>query len=192
MKGASGISGIPWPGVSMQEQPVSFSVPLPARLNTSVSDVETFRVGVANPFANRCYFAYGGNACLSVFFSMRQTNQVSRFGLRESRFENPGVDLEKRPPYLPQDQRYGSDPYVDIPPWAPPRRAAVNMQIWTALIAMLLLKFLLLKSTWAWSLSTLAAFSRFNLLTYRDLWAWLNAPFEVPIVAGGSEQMALF
>jgi DDE family transposase/uncharacterized protein DUF4372 len=33
---------------------------------------------------------------------------------------------------------------------------AVNVQIWTALIAMLLLKFLLLKSTWAWSLSNLA------------------------------------
>jgi hypothetical protein len=53
---------------------------------------------------------------------------------------------------------------------------AVNVQIWTALIAMLLLKFLLLKSTWAWSLSNLAAMLRFNLLTYRDLWAWLNAP----------------
>lgn len=69
---------------------------------------------------------------------------------------------------------------------------AVNVQIWTALIAMLLLKFLLLKSTWAWSLSNLAAMLRFNLLTYRDLWAWLNAPFEVPIVVGNSEQMALF
>jgi IS4 transposase len=68
---------------------------------------------------------------------------------------------------------------------------AVNVQIWTALIAMLLLKFLLLKSTWAWSLSNLAAMLRFNLLTYRDLWAWLNAPFEVPIVVGGSEQMTL-
>lgn len=68
---------------------------------------------------------------------------------------------------------------------------AVNVQIWTALIAMLLLKFLLLKSTWAWSLSNLAAMLRFNLLTYRDLWAWLNAPFEVPIVVGDAEQMTL-
>ena len=67
---------------------------------------------------------------------------------------------------------------------------AVNVQIWTALIAMLLLKFLLLKSTWAWSLSNLAAVLRFNLLTYRDLWAWLNAPFEIPIVL--PEQMTLF
>ena len=68
---------------------------------------------------------------------------------------------------------------------------AVNVQIWTALIAMLLLKFLLLKSTWAWSLSNLAAMLRFNLLSYRDLWAWLNAPFKVPIVTPAGEQMVL-
>ena len=69
---------------------------------------------------------------------------------------------------------------------------AVNVQIWTALIAMLLLKFLLLKSTWAWSLSNLAAMLRFNLLTYRDLWAWLDAPFDIPIITPDGEQMALF
>jgi hypothetical protein len=69
---------------------------------------------------------------------------------------------------------------------------AVNVQIWTALIAMLLLKFLLLKSTWAWSLSNLAAMLRFNLLSYRDLWAWLNAPFEISIVVPDGEQMTLF
>jgi IS4 transposase len=68
---------------------------------------------------------------------------------------------------------------------------AVKVQIWTALIAMLLLKFLLLKSTWAWSLSNLAAMLRFNLLSYRDLWAWLNAPFEVPIVVAQGEQLML-
>lgn len=69
---------------------------------------------------------------------------------------------------------------------------AVNVQIWTALIAMLLLKFLLLKSTWAWSLSNLAAMLRFNLLSYRDLWAWLDAPFHIPIVIPEGQQMALF
>jgi hypothetical protein len=69
---------------------------------------------------------------------------------------------------------------------------AVNVQIWTALIAMLLLKFLLLKSTWAWSLSNLAAMLRFNLLSYRDLWAWLDAPFDIPIIVPDAEQMALF
>lgn len=69
---------------------------------------------------------------------------------------------------------------------------AVNVQIWTALIAMLLLKFLLLKSTWSWSLSNLAAMLRFNLLSYRDLWAWLDAPFDIPIVIPNGEQMVLF
>ena len=57
---------------------------------------------------------------------------------------------------------------------------AVQVQIWIALLAMLLLKFLQLKSTWPWSLSNLAALLRFNLLTYRDLWVWLDAPFERP------------
>ncbi len=60
---------------------------------------------------------------------------------------------------------------------------AVQVQIWIARIAMLLLKFLQflqLKFTWPWSLSNLAALLRFNLLTYRDLWAWLNAPFGRP------------
>ena len=68
---------------------------------------------------------------------------------------------------------------------------AVNVQIWTALIAMLLLKFLWLKSTWAWSLSNLAAMLRFNLLSYRDLWAWIDEPFKIPIVVPDGQQMAL-
>jgi len=68
---------------------------------------------------------------------------------------------------------------------------AVQVQIWTALIAMLLLKYLLLKSTWGWSLSNLAAMLRFNLLSYRDLWAWLDAPFKVPILLGTGQQMML-
>lgn len=68
---------------------------------------------------------------------------------------------------------------------------AVKTQIWTALIAMLLLKFLQLKSSWKWSLSNLAAMLRFNLLTYRDLWAWLDDPFGVPIREPTAEQLPL-
>lgn len=68
---------------------------------------------------------------------------------------------------------------------------AVKTQVWTALIAMLLLKFLQLKSSWNWSLSNLAALLRFNLLTYRDLWAWLNDPFGVPIREPTPEQLVL-
>jgi IS4 transposase len=69
---------------------------------------------------------------------------------------------------------------------------AVQVQIWIALIAMLLLKFLQLKSTWPWSLSNLAALLRFNLLTYRDLWAWLNAPFERLVLRPAPPQEQLF
>jgi hypothetical protein len=68
---------------------------------------------------------------------------------------------------------------------------AVKTQIWTALIAILLLKFLQLKSSWAWSLSNLAAMLRFNLLTYRDLWAWLDDPYGVPIHEPTAEQLPL-
>lgn len=69
---------------------------------------------------------------------------------------------------------------------------AVKTQIWTALIAMLLLKFLQIKSSWNWSLSNLAAMLRFNLLSYRDLWAWLDDPFRVPIIEPGPQQLSLF
>ena len=57
---------------------------------------------------------------------------------------------------------------------------AVKTQIWTALIAMLVLRYLQLMSTFAWSLSNLAALMRHQLFVYRDLFAWLNAPFEGP------------
>ncbi len=55
---------------------------------------------------------------------------------------------------------------------------ALNIQIWTALIAMLLIKFLQLNSKFEWSLSNLVAFLRWNLFTYKDLWEWINKPFE--------------
>jgi IS4 transposase len=82
--------------------------------------------------------------------------------------------------------------YLKVKTFVGTSENAVKTQIWTALIAMLLLKYLLLKSTWAWSLSNLAAMLRFNLLTYRDLWAWLDAPFAVPALVPGLRQTALF
>jgi hypothetical protein len=57
---------------------------------------------------------------------------------------------------------------------------AVKTQIWTALIAMLVLRYLQLMSTFGWSLSNLVALLRHQLFVYRDLFAWLNAPFEGP------------
>ncbi len=56
---------------------------------------------------------------------------------------------------------------------------ALYIQIWTALIAMLLIKFLQFKSKFGWSLSNLVAFLRWNLFTYRDLWEWIDNPFDV-------------
>lgn len=56
---------------------------------------------------------------------------------------------------------------------------AVKIQIWTALIAMLILRFLQLRSKYNWSLSNLVALLRMNLFTHRDFWAWLNKPFDV-------------
>ncbi|RIK11816.1 MAG: IS4 family transposase [Anaerolineae bacterium] len=57
---------------------------------------------------------------------------------------------------------------------------AVKIQIWTALIAMLLLRYLQLISRFGWSLSNLVALLRMNLFTHRDLRAWLNEPFAAP------------
>ena len=56
---------------------------------------------------------------------------------------------------------------------------AVKIQIWTALIAMLILQFLKLRSQYGWSFSNLVALLRMNLFTHRDLWSWINQPFEV-------------
>jgi hypothetical protein len=67
---------------------------------------------------------------------------------------------------------------------------AVQTQIWTALIAMLLLRYLQLRSTWKWSLSNLVALLRYQLFVYRDLWAWLDAPFRPPLELE-TAQMAL-
>lgn len=57
---------------------------------------------------------------------------------------------------------------------------ALKTQIWTALIALLLLKYLQLRSTFGWSLSNLCALLRQQLFVYRDLFPWLNDPFQPP------------
>jgi hypothetical protein len=45
---------------------------------------------------------------------------------------------------------------------------------------MLLLKILQFKNTFGWALSNLVALVRWNLFTYRDLWEWINRPFDTP------------
>jgi len=68
---------------------------------------------------------------------------------------------------------------------------ALRIQIWTALIAMLLLKWLHHLSKAAWSLSNLAAMLRMNLFTYRDLMDWINDPFQTPPIVPMPEQLEL-
>jgi hypothetical protein len=72
---------------------------------------------------------------------------------------------------------------------------AVRTQVWTALIAMLVLKYLQMKSAFSWSLSTLAALLRQQLFFYRDLWLWLDDPFQAPPALAGvhddAEQLAI-
>jgi hypothetical protein len=68
---------------------------------------------------------------------------------------------------------------------------ALRIQIWTALIAILLLKWLHHLSKAKWSLSNLASMLRLNLFTYRDLRNWLDDPFETPPLIPKSEQLTL-
>lgn len=68
---------------------------------------------------------------------------------------------------------------------------AVMIQLWTALIALLLLKYLMFRSRFGWSLSNLIAMLRYNLFTYRDLWEWIDRPYEVPPFMPQAEQLSL-
>lgn len=69
---------------------------------------------------------------------------------------------------------------------------AVLTQIWTALIVMLLLRWLKLKAKYGWSLSNLLALLRQQLFVYRDLFQWLDNPFTGPPgVAALDEQFSL-
>jgi hypothetical protein len=68
---------------------------------------------------------------------------------------------------------------------------ALYIQIWTALIAMLLIKFMQFKAAIKWSLSNMVAFLRWNLFTYRDLWRWLDRPEDTPPLEPAPSQLAL-
>jgi len=68
---------------------------------------------------------------------------------------------------------------------------ALRIQIWTALIALLLLKWLHHLSKANWSLSNLASMLRLNLFTYRELTTWLHNPTETPPLPPVAEQLTL-
>lgn len=69
---------------------------------------------------------------------------------------------------------------------------ALYTQIWTALIAILMLKIMALRSKLGWSLSTLVALLRWNLFAYRELWDWVDNPFGPPPLEDLVEQPSLF
>ena len=69
---------------------------------------------------------------------------------------------------------------------------ALKTQVWAALIAMLLIKYLQLKATFGWSLSNLVALLRQQLFVHRDLWVWIDHPFQAPELPEAlPEQLAL-
>lgn len=57
---------------------------------------------------------------------------------------------------------------------------AVMIQIWTALITILILKVLKAMAKYGWQLSNLVAFIRLNLFVKIDLQQWLDKPFDDP------------
>jgi len=69
---------------------------------------------------------------------------------------------------------------------------ALQIQIWTALIALLLLKYLQFRSRLGWSLSNLIALLHWNLFTYRDLWQWIDDPYHAPPESPPPVQLGLF
>ena len=68
---------------------------------------------------------------------------------------------------------------------------AVQIQIWTALLALLLLKWLHYLSKANLSLPNLASLLRLNLFSYRDLRAWLDDPFQTPPLEPTPEQLQM-
>lgn len=69
---------------------------------------------------------------------------------------------------------------------------ALKIQIWSALIAILVLKYLQMKARSGWSMSRLVALLRMHLFTYRHLWTWLDDPFaRLEPEAAPSSQIAL-
>ena len=57
---------------------------------------------------------------------------------------------------------------------------AVMIQIWTALITIVILKFLKKLAKYGWQLSNLVAFIRLNLFVKIDLHKWMDKPFDIP------------
>ncbi len=68
---------------------------------------------------------------------------------------------------------------------------ALMIQIWTALIALLLIKWMHHLSKAGWSLSIMAAMLRLNLFTYRDLMTWVHDPWNIEPLIPQPQQLSL-
>ena len=68
------------------------------------------------------------------------------------------------------------------------RENALATQMYCALIGILLIAFLKHRAKYGWSLSNLEALLRQQLLVYRDLWLFLDRPFEGPPGANVEEE----
>jgi len=68
---------------------------------------------------------------------------------------------------------------------------ALRIQFWTALIALLLIKWLKHQSRSGWCLSLTAAALRWNLFVYRDLQQWLDDPLAWNINSQPFKQLLL-
>ena len=68
---------------------------------------------------------------------------------------------------------------------------AVQIQIWTALISILIIRYLQFRSKFHWAVSNLVALLRLNLFTYRDLWHWIDRPFDTYPQTPPQQQLVL-
>ncbi len=69
---------------------------------------------------------------------------------------------------------------------------AVMIQVWTAMITILMLKFLKAMAKYSWHLSNLVSFLRLNLFVKISLQKWLDRPFEEDVGEPKTEQLSLF
>jgi hypothetical protein len=69
---------------------------------------------------------------------------------------------------------------------------AVMIQVWTAMITILMLKFLKAIAKYSWHLSNLVSFLRLNLFVKISLQKWLDDPFEKDVGKPKESQISLF
>ena len=59
------------------------------------------------------------------------------------------------------------------------------------LTAVLVVRYLQFRSHFRWAVSNLVALVRWSLFTYRNLWEWLDRPFDTPPLAPDQLELKL-